>query len=137
MLHPNDVDAKSEKTVVEVLDSKHPSCMIPQLGEERWVSFEDYDEQLNSVPVDYNQEIVQKVADKMQGGAGPSSVEGQALSSWLLKFGKKLSGAVGGDGGMGGMAGERLPALGRIPHADDMPPCRPGQAARGEAPRYR
>ena len=88
VLHPDDVDTKIGKTVVEVLESKHPSCMIPQLGKEGWASFEDYDEQLNSVLVYYDQEIVQNVADKMQGGAGPSTVDAQAMSSWRLKFGK-------------------------------------------------
>ena len=88
VVHPDDVDAKIGKTVVEMLESKHPSCMIPQLGKEGWASFEDYDEQLNSVLVYYDQEIVQNVADKMQGGAGPPTVDAHAMSSWRLKFGK-------------------------------------------------
>ena len=50
--------------------------------------FEDCDGRLNSVSVDCDQEIVQKVADKMSSGAGPSSVDGQALNSWLMIFGK-------------------------------------------------
>ena len=88
VLHPDDVDQKSGKTVAEVLESKHPACMIPDLGQEGWASFEEYEERLNSVPVDCDQEIVQRVADRMKGGAGPSSVDAQAMSQMLLKFGK-------------------------------------------------
>ena len=87
VLHPDDVDSKSGKTVVEVLESKHPACMISKLGEEGWASFEKYDERLNSVLVDCDQEIVQRVADRMKGGAGPTSVDAQAMSHMLLKFG--------------------------------------------------
>ena len=64
VLHPDDTDQQSGKTVAEVLESKHPACMIPNLGEEGWASFEKYDERLNSVPVDCDQEIVQRVADR-------------------------------------------------------------------------
>ena len=80
VLHPDDIDQKSGKTVAEVLESKHPACMIPDLGQEGWASFEEYEERLNSVPVDCDQEIVQRVADRMKGGAGPSSVDAKAMS---------------------------------------------------------
>ena len=52
VLHPDDVDSKSGKTVLEVLESKHPACMIPKLGKEGWALFKEYNERLNSVPVD-------------------------------------------------------------------------------------
>ena len=34
VLHPDNVDQKGGKTVAEVLELKHPACMIPNLGEE-------------------------------------------------------------------------------------------------------
>ena len=89
VLHPDDVDQKSGKTVAEVLKSEHPACMIPKLGEEGWASFKKYDERLNSVPVDCDQEIVQRVADRMKGGAGPPSVDAQAMIQMLMKFGNR------------------------------------------------
>ena len=38
--------------------------------------------------MDCDQESVQRVADRMKGRAGPSSVDVQAMSQMLLKFGK-------------------------------------------------
>ena len=41
VLHPDDVEGKSGKTVIEVLEYKQPSCLIPHLGKEGYASFED------------------------------------------------------------------------------------------------
>ena len=50
------------------------------MGVEGWASFSEYEESLNSVTVDCSQEIVQAVATKMSGGAGPPIVDEIALS---------------------------------------------------------
>ena len=78
VLHPDNINQKSGKTVAKVLESKYPACIIPNLGQEGWASFEEYEERLNSVPMGCDQDIVQRVADRMKGGAGPSSVDAQA-----------------------------------------------------------
>ena len=67
---------------------KHPAMLIPDLGDENWKSFESYDECLDSVPVDVSQSIVEEVASKLHGGAGPGSVDALAFKRWLTLYGR-------------------------------------------------
>ena len=92
VLGPEDKCTKNPtKTVIEVLREKHPDLRIPDLAQEDWASFEEYAECLDSVPVDCTTEIVEKVAGKLRGGAGPGSVDAIAMSNWLLRHGKFFS----------------------------------------------
>ncbi len=88
VLHPEETDAKSGRKVIEVLHEKHPELMIPDLEQEGWASFENYDTCNTAIPVNYTEEIVSVVAGKLGGGAGPSSVDAIALKSWLLRYGR-------------------------------------------------
>ena len=54
------------------------------------MSFKDYVERPGMLAVNCNQEIVQTIAGKLSGGAGPNSVDGKALKGWLLYHGKAL-----------------------------------------------
>ena len=74
--------------MIEVLREKHPDLRIPNLARGDWASFEEYTECLDSVPVDCTTEIVEKVAGKLRGGAGPGSVDAIAMGNWLLRHGK-------------------------------------------------
>ena len=55
---------------------------------EGWASFKAYPPPRDGTPLDCDQETVQEVARKLRSGAGPPSVDGQALGHWLLRFGK-------------------------------------------------
>ena len=88
MLAPSDIDAKTGKFVSDNLRDKHPDCRTPALEREGWASFEEYPPLRDGTPLDCNQETVQEVANKLRGGARPPSVDGLAMSHWLLRYGK-------------------------------------------------
>ena len=89
VLDPEDQCTKHPlKTVIEVLREKHPDLRVPDLADEEWASFEEYDECGTSIPLDCSPEIVEEVAAKIRGGAGPGSVDAIAMSNWLLRHGK-------------------------------------------------
>ena len=79
VLAPADIDEKSGRPVTEVLRGKHPMARQPELEKENWASFEDYPMPREGVPLDCDQSILQVVAGKLSGGAGPNSVDGIAL----------------------------------------------------------
>ncbi|KAL7526623.1 hypothetical protein ACHAXR_001569, partial [Thalassiosira sp. AJA248-18] len=81
-------DTKSGRKVIDVLRDKHPPLLIPDLEKEDWASFEKYDECPNAIPVDCSAEIVEEVAGKLSGGAGPGSIDALMLKKWLLRYGK-------------------------------------------------
>ena len=76
-LKPRNIDPKSGKTVLEVMRNKHLDMMIHSV----------YDTVPADILVICDQEIVQIVAGKLQGGAGPSPVDGLTLGKWLLNYG--------------------------------------------------
>ena len=88
ILNPEDADTKTLRPVIDILREKHPDILIPNLDDEDWASFEEYDECLDSVPVTCEQETVEEMASKLRGGAGPGRVDASALSMWLLRRGK-------------------------------------------------
>ena len=79
---------KTGRPVIDVLRDKHPDLMIPRIDEEDWAFFEEYEECLDSVPVDCTEEIVEGMASKMRGGAVLSGVDAIAMGNWLLRHGK-------------------------------------------------
>ena len=86
-LKPRDIDTKSGKTVFKVVRDKHPEMMIPNVTAPGWLSFESYDDVPTEMMVGCDQEIVQGVAGKLRGGAGPSPVDRLTLGKWLLNYG--------------------------------------------------
>jgi hypothetical protein len=88
VLAPGDSDTKSGRPVLEVLREKHPDIRVPDLDREDWHSFETYPECANTIPVDCDTDIVQRVASRLRGGAGPSGVDALALKHWLLRHGQ-------------------------------------------------
>jgi hypothetical protein len=86
-LQPGDTDAKSGKKVLKVLRDKHPEMMVPDLADPEWLSFEGYDDLPDKMFIDCDEGIVQEVAGKLSGGAGPPPLDRMTLRKWLLNFG--------------------------------------------------
>ena len=73
--------------MLEVLKSKHPPLRDPtQLGSEEGV-FEPYPTLPKAMPMCITQDIVETVASKLSGAAGPGGTDGEELKSWLLQYG--------------------------------------------------
>ena len=85
VMNMEDIDQKTKAPVIEVLKGKHPEMKIPDPGEGE--AFETYDRMECLVQLDCTEEIVQDIVEKLQGGAGPSSVDALALKKWLLNHG--------------------------------------------------
>jgi hypothetical protein len=49
--------------------------------------FEPYNETPQPVPLDITEDIVEEVASKLSGAAGPGGTDAIALANWLLRFG--------------------------------------------------
>ena len=64
--------------------------MVPDVTDEENAVFKEYEELLETVPIDCDAEMVEKVASKLRGGAGPSSVDAIAMKNWLLRHGRAL-----------------------------------------------
>ena len=65
----------------EVLAVKHPHKK--KLG----VALEVYEATPDLIPVDVTKEVVESVAQKKSGTAGPDGIDTEALQGWLLKLG--------------------------------------------------
>ena len=88
VLNPEDLDINTGRPVIDVLKENHRECVMPEIGQEGWTSFESYDERLDSVPLDCDQETVTEVTGKMSRGAGPSGVKTVKMNKWMLRYGK-------------------------------------------------
>ena len=72
-----------KKTIVLVLEGKHPSKTIPSCA-----TLETYEEAHIFIPVDIMEEDVESVAQKLSGSFGPRGTDSEALQGRLLKFGE-------------------------------------------------
>ena len=59
--------------------------IAPDLTDEENAAFEEYEELLETAPVDCDADMVEEVASKLRGGAGPSGVDTIALKNWFLR----------------------------------------------------
>ena len=87
VLEPDALDAKSGKPVNDVLRAKHPAMREPKAEDIGIRVFEPYDATPQQIPLDVTAEIVEEVASKLSGAAGPGGTDAVALQSWLLRFG--------------------------------------------------
>ena len=87
-MHPDNLCTKAGRPVIDILREKHPDMMVPDLSDDGMAAFEEYAELFESLPVDCDAEVVEEVAAKLRGGAGPSSVDAIALKGWLLRHGR-------------------------------------------------
>ena len=83
VLMPDEVDGKSGDPVADVLRSKHPEARTPDAAE-----LEAYDEVPDFVDLDITPTVVEKVARRLSGSAGPGGTDSIALQHWLLRFGE-------------------------------------------------
>jgi hypothetical protein len=90
VLQPDDVCSKTGRPVLEVLRGKHPAMRDPDpdLTDPDRGSFEAYAEETPTpVPVVITGEVVEQVASRLSGGAGPGGTDAVDLRNWLLRFG--------------------------------------------------
>ena len=80
-------DPKTGLSVLETLRAKNPPLRDIDVDDPLCTSFEDYDAVPHIVPQVVDPCIVEEVAAKLRGGAGPSGVDAIAFQSWLLRFG--------------------------------------------------
>jgi xanthine dehydrogenase molybdopterin-binding subunit B len=78
-LLPEDKDDKTGDTVLDVLQSKHPAARVPDTS-----IMEEYNTLPDFVEIDITEEVVEKVAHRLTGSAGPGRSDLSALQHWLL-----------------------------------------------------
>ncbi len=82
---PFDLDSKSGRPIIDVIQEKHPKSRVP--------SDEDFDEYpgapdcLESMPIYCFEECVAKAAACLSSGTGPCGVDAIMLKNWLLHCG--------------------------------------------------
>ena len=81
LLDGDDIDVKSGLPVHQVLESKHPDAMIPEIG-----ALEHYDSVPEMLDLDVTCDTVETVSKKMAGAAGTGGTDAIALQHWLLRF---------------------------------------------------
>jgi len=89
VMMPDDLCTKTGRPVAEVMQDKHPAGRDPgqEIGRSD-TAFEPYEEgPPDSVPVEVTAEIVESVASKLSGGAGPGGTDAVTLQNWLLRYG--------------------------------------------------
>jgi hypothetical protein len=77
------MDEKTNTSVLEVLQSKHPDARMPAVED-----LEDHDKLPDFVELDITGDTISKVAWNLSGGGGPGRVDAAGLQQWLLRFGK-------------------------------------------------
>ena len=82
VLMPNETDLKTGDSVSEVLASKHPEARTPDVH-----NLPTYSETPDFVDVDITESVVEHIASRLSGAAGPGGADAHALSHWLLRFG--------------------------------------------------
>jgi hypothetical protein len=89
VLNPDDNCTKAGRPVLEILREKHPELREPPAVGEKTGAFEPYDSVPTAVPVVITADVVETVAGKLSGAAGPGGVDAVDLRNWLLRFGKE------------------------------------------------
>ena len=89
VLQPDDACTKTGQPVLEVLRGKHPPMRdpAPDLEDPDRGSFEPYPSLPEPVPVEITGDVVEKVASKLSGAAGPGGTDAIDLRNWLLRHG--------------------------------------------------
>jgi hypothetical protein len=89
VLQPDDKCTKTGRPVLDVLRSKHPLMRdpAPDLTDRDRGSFEPYSSLPEAVAIEITGDVVEKVALKLSGAAGPGGTDAVDLRNWLLRFG--------------------------------------------------
>ena len=83
---PDDLDSKTGRPVINVLQGKHPNLRDPPVGEENG-AFEPYSIVPMPIPLLMSDEVIQQVATDLTGSAGPSGIDSIMLQDWLFRWG--------------------------------------------------
>jgi hypothetical protein len=83
ILYPDDTDEKTELSIKEVLQSKHPDVRTP--GPD---ALTVYPYLPDFVHLDITKVTIKIVARSLSGGAGLGGMDAHELQQWLLQFGK-------------------------------------------------
>ena len=90
ILHPDSISEKDGIPVIDVLRSKHPKMRDPGPYTEEGGAFEPYPtEPATTIPLTVSADLVEKVASRLHGSAGPSGVDSVEFAHWLLHFGRE------------------------------------------------
>ena len=76
--NPNDLDSKTGRPVIDVLQTKHPSLRDPPVGEENG-AFEPYSTTPTPIPLLISDKVIQQMATDLTGSAGPSGIDSVVL----------------------------------------------------------
>ncbi len=77
--------------MIEVLQSQHPDTRIPNLGDPDCIALEHYNEVPTALPMDCTSKDLEALALRMNGSAGPSSLNASMMRSCLLQYGRASS----------------------------------------------
>ena len=86
-LLPDDQCTKIGRPIVEFLREEHPDMCVPPVENPTGAAFEEYKEVLETVPIDFTEDDVTRVASKFSGTAGTMGAEAIELRNCLLRFG--------------------------------------------------
>ena len=89
VLAPDDQCTKTGRPVLSVLREKHPAMRDPPLADADLACFEFYSSTPTPLPLDITADVVERVAAKLHGAAGPGGTNAVALGNWLLRFGQE------------------------------------------------
>eukprot|EP00957_Ditylum_brightwellii_P045360 3438318-Ditylum_brightwellii.AAC.1 len=82
LLKPGNICSKTGLPVDEVLTSKHPEPIVPPES-----ALTNYAKTPVFIDVNITGEVVEKVAHRLSGAAGPGGVDSVSLQDWLLRYG--------------------------------------------------
>jgi hypothetical protein len=90
VLNPDNNCTKAGHPVLTILQEKHPELQEPPTGGgDKTGTFKPYASIPTAVLVAIMAEVVETVASKLSGAAGPSGVDVVDLQNWVLCFGKE------------------------------------------------
>ena len=85
-LLPDGQCMKTGLPVAEVLLEKHPDMHVPPVENPMCAAFEEYEEVLETIPLDFTEDDVTWVVSKLSGAADALGAEAIELRNWLLRF---------------------------------------------------
>ena len=95
VLQPSEPCTKTGRPVLDVLKEKHPPLQDVPIDGPPGSAFEPYDTVPTPLTVYITDEILETVASRLSGAAGPSGTDATDLKGWLLRFGTQQSNRFG------------------------------------------
>ena len=83
ILNPTDIDEKTNKPVLEVLQSKNPEIKINNINEEQF-KLEEYDEIPTPLKLQITESNVTEITSSLHGAGGPTGFDAITLKNFPL-----------------------------------------------------